>query len=81
MALCPGFLIGNCLIAADFHCAPSQLNYVQRRSDFICASFLRWEVEALAFGEATFAVESHILGLEPVELMEETPLELGKARG
>jgi hypothetical protein len=33
------------------------------------------------FGEATFAVESHILGFEPVELMEETPLEFGKARG
>jgi len=54
---------------------------VQRRSDFTCAALLRWEAGALAFGEATFAVESHILGFEPVKLMEETPLELEKARG
>jgi riboflavin kinase/FMN adenylyltransferase len=28
------------------------------------------------FGEASFAVESHILDFEPVDLSEETPLEL-----
>jgi riboflavin kinase/FMN adenylyltransferase len=28
------------------------------------------------FGEASFAVESHILNFEPVDLSEETPLEL-----
>ena len=28
------------------------------------------------FGEASFAVESHILDFEPVELDENTPLEL-----
>jgi riboflavin kinase/FMN adenylyltransferase len=28
------------------------------------------------FGEASFAVESHILDFEPIDLTEETPIEL-----
>ena len=75
-----GFLVENGLIAVDFHCAPFQLNYVQQRSDFTCVALLRLEAGALAFGEATFAVESHILSFEPVKLMEATPLDLEKAR-